>query len=261
MTDLVNITPAPQWSESEQDKACWPAYTPEAPITAESITAKAMVATEQAQLLKTAMANEITGGLSNPSKMPCKSYGTPASACIVGSKLRQIKGSVCSKCYAHKGMYAFPNVQECQAKRLRSITDARWTGAMVKLISGQRKPDKFFRWHDSGDIQSLAHLADIVAIAIALPDYKFWCPTRESRIVQQFMAIMPLPANLTVRVSASMIDGIAPVELTGTASAVHSTASPQAGHTACIAPSQNGECRECRACWMRSVKVVSYHQH
>ena len=50
-------------------------------------------------------AREITGGLSKPSKMPGPAYNLPASQCITGAKLVNVKGSTCSGCYALKGNY------------------------------------------------------------------------------------------------------------------------------------------------------------
>ena len=58
-------------------------------------------------------AKEITGGLSKPSKMPGPAYNLPASQCITGAKLVNVKGSTCSGCYALKGNYIrFPAVQK-----------------------------------------------------------------------------------------------------------------------------------------------------
>ncbi len=42
--------------------------------------------------------NEITGGLSQTTKMPESSFSIPAKHCKVGSKLREVKGSVCHEC-------------------------------------------------------------------------------------------------------------------------------------------------------------------
>ena len=96
-------------------------------------------------------AREITGGLSAPNKMPGQSINLPAWNCKTGVKLQAVKGSVCAGCYAMKGRYRFPNVREAMDKRLAALTDPRWVDAMVTLISGE----KWFRWHDSGDIQSI----------------------------------------------------------------------------------------------------------
>jgi len=96
---------------------------------------------------------EITGSLSKPSKMPGWAYGIPAKECKTGSRLRKIKNSTCEKCYAMKGCYVFKVVQEAQYKRLASIRHPLWVQAMAAQINAKRS--KFFRWHDSGDVQNL----------------------------------------------------------------------------------------------------------
>ena len=103
--------------------------------------------------------DNITGTLSKPSKMPGWSYGIPAKECKTGSKLAKIPGTVCHGCYALKGCYVFKNVQEAQYKRLKAIDHPLWTKAMAAQIL--RHKSKWFRWHDSGDIQSLEHLKKI----------------------------------------------------------------------------------------------------
>lgn len=201
-------------------------------------------------------ANIITGGLSNPSKMPGFSYGLPAKECKIGSKLRNIKGSTCEKCYALKGMYAFGNVQAAQYKRLESIYSPDWVPAMVKLISGQ----EYFRWHDSGDLQSIEHLFNICKIVAATPDTKHWLPTREKGLILEYLRRFgAFPKNLVVRLSAAMIDSNA-VKLPGiNTSSVHNK--KQAIGFECPAPLNNNECGNCRACWNKSIDNVSYHQH
>ena len=71
-----------------------------------------------------------------------------------------------------------------------------------------------------------------------------------------------LPKNLIIRLSAMYPDKpvVIPKSLQGisniTASNVHTV---QPLGTACKAPQQNGECKECRLCW--SGEVVSYELH
>ena len=203
---------------------------------------------------KTAMA--IAGSLSNTSKMPSKSYGLPAKECITGSKLRKVKGSTCEDCYACKGQYNFSNVQTAQYGRLESINDPMWAAAMVRLI----KDTPLFRWHDSGDLQSVKHLDDIVNIVKATPDTKHWLPTREYKFIRQWMkANGEFPSNLVVRISAAMRDSAA-IDVNGLpTSGVHEH-KPAIGFE-CGAPSRGGECGDCRACWNADVKHVSYKRH
>lgn len=206
-------------------------------------------------------AKEIAGSLSEPSKMPAYSYGLPAQECITGSKLVDVKGSVCEGCYALKGFYKTyaKTVQPAQYKRLESITDPQWTDAMVTMIGGSTK-SKFFRWHDSGDLQSVEHLAKICEIARRLPDFLFWLPTREYRIVEDYMKQGDIPKNLVVRLSAHMVDKTF-AGFNGLPTSSVFTESVPTGAYECPARYQANSCGDCRACWNPDVKQVSYHKH
>lgn len=203
----------------------------------------------------------INGGLTQTSKMPCKSYSLPTAACQTGFKMAQIKGSVCHSCYADKGFYAMyaATIQPAQHARLDSLTDQHWVASMVAAIGS----DSYFRWHDSGDLQGLWHLEKIAAVAAATPDTMHWLPTREYSMIKEYISkYKSLPKNLIIRLSAMYLDKpvIIPKSLQGisniTASNVHTV---QPLGTACKAPQQNGECKECRLCW--SGEVVSYELH
>ena len=194
--------------------------------------------------------DNITGTLSKPSKMPGWSYGIPAKECKVGSKLAKIPGTVCHGCYALKGCYVFPNVQAAQYKRLDSITDPRWVQAMAAQIL--RHKSKWFRWHDSGDIQSLKHLAKIFAVARLTPDVNHWLPTREAWVKPY---VSRAPKNLVIRFSMPMVDQAAAESWSHTSTVVSGP-----GRT-CPAPDQNNACGECLACWDPNVKNVAYGKH
>jgi hypothetical protein len=204
------------------------------------------------------------GGLSKPSKMPGYSYGLPAQACKVGSKLAQKEGSVCSGCYALKGNYTFPSVALSQSRKLAAIKRKQWVPAMVRLIA-YYSPE-VFRWHDSGDIQSAAHLRRIVQVAEALPDTKFWLPTREVRTVRAYLKRFgEFPSNLVVRMSALMVDTAPPTYAMPeamTTSTVHTGEAPKGkGNIECRAYLRDGSCGSCRACWSPKVSNVSYRAH
>jgi hypothetical protein len=51
--------------------------------------------------------------------------------------------------------------------------------------------DKYFRWHDSGDIQGLEHFAKIVEVARATPNTLHWLPTREAQTVASYTGTLP----------------------------------------------------------------------
>ena len=200
--------------------------------------------------MKTNEALKIVGGLSKPSKMPGWAYGTPAKECKTGTKLRDIEGSTCHKCYAMKGCYVFPVVQAAQYRRLAAIRSPLWTGAMALLINS--KKSKYFRWHDSGDVQDEEHLLKIFAVAKLTPETSHWLPTREAWTSKYLSAV---PDNLTLRFSIPMIDQPASGNWANT-----STVVTGAGRT-CPAPDQNNECGDCRACWDGSVSNVAYGKH
>ena len=196
-------------------------------------------------------ATKITGGLSAPGKMPEGSYNLPARACITGAKLRQIPGTPCFGCYAFKGRYNFPNVKDALTRRLESIQDPQWVQAMAVLIKGK----KFFRWHDSGDIQSVDHLKKIFEVCDLTPDTMHWLPTQE----RQFLPLpgSSIPKNLIIRLSNAKND-----TKPGRAWSYWSTVvtTPRPGHV-CPAPKQNNTCGSCRACWSKDVKEVQYKIH
>ncbi len=174
-------------------------------------------------------------------------------------KLRNVSGSICSKCYALKGRYVFPNVKNALMRRFNKISDPMWVDAMTIAIGGTESSG-FFRWHDSGDIQSLKHLTDICQIAKNLPNISFWLPTREYSIVAQYVKQYgALPENLTVRLSALMINGQPPVSIANRLGCVTSGVS-DIGFT-CPSSAQGNKCLNCRACWDKSVSNVNYKTH
>jgi len=198
-------------------------------------------------------AKEITGGLSSPSKMPGYAYNLPAPMCITGRTLVDVIGSVCEGCYALKGRYRFPNVKDALNRRLNSLTHPQWIEAMTFLISHYSKKVPFFRWHDSGDLQSVDHLKNIFEVCKATPEISHWLPTREAKFLK-LMDPEVLPKNLIIRMSSHMIDQ-APVKFWPWTSTV-----VKAGKT-CPAQEQGNECGSCRNCWNKEISNVAYPLH
>lgn len=213
--------------------------------------------------MKVSELEHAVGGLSNPSKMPGLSYGTPAKNCPIGSILRKVKDSVCSICYAHKGMYVFRCVREAQERRLKILLADMdgWRKNMTALLAAKYAKktgdDKVFRWHDSGDLQNAEHLSAIVQIAKDLPGIRFWLPTKEYSLIRKWiLAHGSFPENLAVRVSAPML-GAEMVSIPGT---VSSTVGSGKGF-ACEAYTRGGKCGDCRACWKKEIVSVDYPRH
>jgi hypothetical protein len=194
---------------------------------------------------------QITGGLSKPSKMPGFSYNLPATRCITGAKLVKIPGSVCSGCYALKGRYRFPNVKDAMQRRLDSINHPLWIKAMATSIIETKTG--FFRWHDSGDLQSLDHLKKIFEVCNLTPGIQHWLPTRETSIIACIQAD-EVPKNLIIRLSAHKVDGKASTFWPWTSTVVTS-------EKTCPAAEQGNKCLDCRACWDRTIPNVAYGKH
>lgn len=203
--------------------------------------------------------------------MPWFSWSTSAFDCKTGSKLREVNGSTCSSCYACKGNYRFINVKNAHARRLAGLDDPRFVEAFVTVLTNlynrttkvykrgrKTVKENRFRWHDSGDLQSVEHLKMICEIARQTPFLDHWLPTREFGMVSRFIKEgNETPSNLLIRLSAVMVgEGFEhrpmglPTSTVGVAAAVHH----------CPAYQQEGQCKNCRNCWDTS-KDVNYPLH
>jgi len=191
-------------------------------------------------------AERITGGLSAPGKMPEGSYNLPASACQTGAKLRLVPGTPCHGCYAFKFRYNFKPVKKALARRLKSLDHPQWVEAMTTLV----KKKKHFRWHDSGDIQGVAHLKKIFEVCNQTPSTKHWLPTQE----RQYLPMGSYPKNLVIRLSNAKND-----TKPGQAWTHWSTVVNTGGD--CPASKQGNQCGDCRRCWNPKVKHVTYPKH
>ena len=193
-------------------------------------------------------AKKITGSMTKTKKMPGLSYSLPAWECQTGSKLRKVEGTPCFGCYALKGNYTrYPAIKKAQYYRLKSLVRGSWTTAMVAQIKRQ----KWFRWHDAGDVQSIDHMNKILEVVRQTPGTNHWLPTQERPYLP---AVETVPDNLVIRVSGSKINGPPPSCWPNTSTVVTKGAS-------CPAPKQGGKCKECRMCWTKSIKNVSYGKH
>lgn len=214
----------------------------------------------------------IIGGLSTTSKMPWFSWSISAEDCVTGEKLRQVEGSVCSDCYACKGCYVFQSVKNAHNRRKEALANPRFVEAFSLVLNtafhrgrktyisrGVTYKENRFRWHDSGDLQSLDHLEKINQIALNTPNIIHWLPTKEIGILKEFLKkhIEGFSPNLTVRLSHPMIGGTwekSPMDLP------FSTVSTGLG-VKCPAPQQGGKCSDCKNCWIKHVKSVDYKKH
>jgi hypothetical protein len=140
-----------------------------------------------------------------------------------------------------------------------------WVERMIEKIRSEESSG-FFRWFSSGDIQSLKNLKDIVRIALALPEICFWLPTKEYGIVSEYFELFgAFPSNLTVRLSAYMVDKAGPDSLADamglTTSEVATNPQPSETQRVCPSSTQGNKCLDCRACWQPTVQTVVYRLH
>ena len=201
------------------------------------------------------------GTLSNPSKMPSYAWGISAKSCVTGSKLSKIKGTICNKCYALKGHYAFKNVFDAHEIRRKAIELNEWVDYMAELLTlkykNLDKTRRYHRWFDSGDLQSFGHMMKIFEVCELTPHIRYWLATREYQLISQ-LDVKDVPKNLCLRVSATKVD-TPPPKFWKWTSGVHKD-KPAIGRER-PAYKQDGECKDCRACWSRKVKQVSYKEH
>ena len=191
--------------------------------------------------------------MTRTTKMPGLSYSLPAWECQTGAKLRKIPGTPCHGCYALKGNYTrYPAIKKAQYKRLASLGHDSWVTAMVAQVKRQ----KWFRWHDSGDLQSVQHLKNIFEVCKRTAETLHWLPTRESRFIS-LMDPDVVPKNLKIVLSDHMNNQQVPPSWWPYTSGV----STDHNQVTCPASKQGNKCLSCRKCWDRNVPRVIYGKH
>jgi len=217
--------------------------------------------------------------LTETRKMPSASWSLPAGAACPFAHYGE--GTICGDCYAKKGSYTqYPNVIKAQQKRYDWVREClksdegtdTFVSMLVKAIratTDRQSGQKYFRVHDAGDLFSPAYTWAWVRIVQAMPDVRFWFPTRSWRPLTMSklspatkvaweLALLALASepNVTVRPSALFFNAPAPM-IPGLAAG--STASGD-GYN-CPASKQDNECGSCRACWDSPEVAISYRAH
>ena len=201
-------------------------------------------------------AEEIGGKLSFPSKMDCPSWGIPARRCRLGSILAKQEGTTCHDCYALKGTFRFKAIDTLLEDNYRKLFHLLWTPALASQIRWEA--DDRFRWFLAGDLQGKNHLLNIIQICLATRHILHWLPTREGEVIRERRDL--IPENLTIRESATRIDGPPPASWPWTSTVVTDAAD---GLGVCPSSLEGGNCADhgCTACWNREVKNVAYRRH
>jgi hypothetical protein len=131
-----------------------------------------------------------------------------------------------------------------------------WVGDMVQALDSQR----YFRWFDSGDMYSLGLAEKILAVMESTPWVKHWLPTRMVKF-KKFKGIVSkmqhLP-NVMVRFSSDSISG---EYVAGVHGSTIVPAIDNAAGFACRAYENEGKCNGCRACYDKTIPLISYIAH
>lgn len=161
----------------------------------------------------------------------------------------------CRGCYATTGNYRYPNVKAPRIENREDWQRSEWVSDMVQALESQR----YFRWFDSGDMYSLGLAEKILQVMQATPWVKHWLPTRMVKF-DKFKPIVirmkELP-NVMVRFSSDSVMGQFSPEHGST---IVPTAENASGFV-CRAYEHGGRCNGCRACYDKTVPLVSYVAH
>jgi len=115
------------------------------------------------------------------------SWSLPAGNSCPGAK----GAEVCEGCYAKKGMYRFPVVKNVREYNKQDYHKDDWVDRMVREVN---KFD-YFRWFDSGDIETPELARKITKVVVLTKKVKHWIPTRSDKLNKIEGAYREAPAN------------------------------------------------------------------
>ena len=196
--------------------------------------------------------------LSKASKMPCRSWSLQAlDTCPASKDASGALVDACKGCYATSGNYRFPNVKAPRVHNREDWKRDSWVADMIQELDN----DRYFRWFDSGDIYDVRLARKILEVCESTPWVKHWIPTRMHKFPKFTLVLQRLQSlpNVVVRLSSDSITGET-IEGPTTSTIATLEDSPK-GSYVCEAYTRGGKCATCRACWDKSVSVVTYIGH
>lgn len=196
--------------------------------------------------------------LSVTSKLGTKSWSLQAITTCPGSS----DGSgnlvpACSGCYATSGYYRMKNVIAPREHNQIDWKRDEWTSEMIVAL----KKETHFRLFDSGDLYDLKLAQKWYEVMQQSPNTKFWLPTRMYKFTkfQGILDGMEALPNVKVRFSSDNVDGSYIPGVHG--SCIIPTADIITDAFVCNAPSTNGTCAKCRACYDKEIPTIAYIAH
>ena len=196
--------------------------------------------------------------LSKASKMPCRSWSLQAlDTCPASKDASGDLVDACKGCYATSGNYRFPNVKAPRVHNREDWKRDTWVADMIQELDN----DRYFRWFDSGDIYDVRLARKILEVCESTPWVKHWIPTRMHKFPKFTLVLQRLQSlpNVVLRLSSDSIMG---ETIEGpTTSAIATLVDAPKGSFVCEAYTRGGKCDTCRACWDKSISVVTYIGH
>lgn len=201
----------------------------------------------------------------------------PGSKCSTTGKLKLS----CVSCYAKKGHFLFPNVQDPRTHNQKDWKRGDWVEDMVEVLDEVRK----MRWFDSGDVYHPKLAEKILEVMKKTKHVTHWFPTMSHNIPKLATIIdkMDKLKNVKVRRSSGKVDGtfvkgdgstivdvktarqwikngvpkgivVCPASLTASGDVPQRKTKNQPS----IKPV--GNCKKCRTCW-NGKELVAYVRH
>jgi len=247
----------------------------------------------------TAGQSHTTTLLSRTHDMGCYSWSIPAGhscpSAVYGA------GTICESCYALINRYGMDNVADAQwiryvwTKHCLKHDPQLWIDTMavniIKVCTSGKHATPYFRWHDSGDLFSVAYIDAIRQVCEQTPEIDHWIPTRGWQVKRkpiahpydgsvyraigwhQSLQCLADRPNVCVRSSALDFNSPAPSTPYGPGSSAYDdSASVSDGmvtldgarHHACPkSTTDGGTCAacNCRRCWDTDGGDVAYYVH
>jgi hypothetical protein len=114
-------------------------------------------------------------------------------------------GLACRKyCYANKAARLYKQVTPCRENNLKLSKSPNFVAETVKLLKTRK--NKIVRFHESGDVYSVAYIRKLYAICRELPDYKFYTYTKRDDLFTTAI-LAKKPRNFTLSYSYDGVKG------------------------------------------------------
>lgn len=175
---------------------------------------------------------------------------------------------VCRICYARKHSFnRFPNVVASRERKAQEWKEVEWVDGMIREIS-RLKPlgdSSYFRWFDTGDIYTEDLGLKIMDVILGTPKVKHLIFTKVYDIPHLAPVVEELStiSNCCVRFSAKGLDGKYNEGFGNSAVVVNYRYQIPKGSYLCDScmPGSNSTCSDCKICWEKDQKVVTFISH